>query len=315
MASTSRDLPALLTSRRRAPVPVGPLAGPRRPWRRFLSQLMGAVNELLDKLPPGRWLHRRVLRGLELPLLAAPLRRGGPGLEGLTVAFLADLHAGSFMGEEDLVRVFAAVAARRPDLVCLGGDLINTRNQEILLLRKPLALLDPPLGVFAVPGNHDHFYGREIALWEEFLRSRGVRVLVNRGVRVERGGAGLWLAGVDDLTEAEPDLAAALAGARPGEPVLLLSHHPDFFFEAAAAGVELTLSGHTHGGQIRRLKGLMGHTRFGWWEGGFLLEESLLYVSRGVGVTLLPFRAGAAPEAPVFRLERGSRPSFRILEG
>lgn len=265
---------------------------------------MATINRVLDRLPPGRWLHQRAQRGLQFSEVDMTLRRGGEGLHGLRIAFLSDIHAGSFMNCSDLQRIFARVAASAPDLVCLGGDLINTREREILMFREALALLRPPLGVYAVPGNHDHFWGRDLGLWEAFLREQGVRVLVNRGERVERNGHGLWVAGVDDLTEGQPDLAAALDGHRDDEPVLLLSHHPDFFFECAAAGVDLTLSGHTHGGQIMIFGWTpLNHSLFGYWNGWFEEDRARLYVSRGVGVTLLPLRIGASPEIPVVRLQ------------
>lgn len=264
---------------------------------------MASVNRAFDRLPPGRWLHGFAQRAMQFHVFDVPLRRGGPGLDGLKVAFLSDLHAGSCMDRADLCRIFARVAAMEPDLVCFGGDLINTREREILLFREPLALLRPPLGMYAVPGNHDHFYGRDIGLWSAFLEDQGVRVLCNRGTRVERGGDSLWLCGVDDLTEASSDLAGALHGWNGIDPVVLLSHHPDFFFEAAAVGVDLTLSGHTHGGQVLVFgRTPLRHSRFGWWKGHVVEDECQLYVSRGVGVTFLPIRYGAPPEVPVLCL-------------
>jgi predicted MPP superfamily phosphohydrolase len=236
------------------------------------------------------------------------LDRAGPDLDGCKIAFLSDIHAGSFLNEADLVRLFETVAAEQPDVVILGGDLINTREREILMFRKPLSLLTPPLGVFAVAGNHDHFWGRDIGLWEAFLGEQGVEVLMNRGVRVTRGADTMWIAGVDDLTEGTPDLRAAVDGAREDEPVVLVAHHPDFFFEAAAVDVDLTLSGHTHGGQVSFLGWTpVKHSKFGWNEGHHELEGAQLYVSRGVGVTFLPLRIGATPEVPLLTLR--SRPS------
>jgi predicted MPP superfamily phosphohydrolase len=291
-------------SPRRAPVPVGPLSGKRTWWRRLASLGTATVNRALDRVPPGRWLHRRVLRGLSVTDVDVPVRRAAADLHGLRLALVTDVHAGSFMGERDLCLLFERIAAAEPDLVCLGGDLINTFDREILLYRRPLRLLDPPLGVFAVPGNHDHFFGKDIGLWTSFLAEHGVRVLINAGARVQRGEASLWVAGVDDLTEGQPDLAAALQGHREAEPVVLLSHHPDFFFEAAAAGVELTLSGHTHGGQVVVL-GLapLRHSVFGYMAGLYEEDGARLYVSRGVGVTFLPLRLGAPPEIPMLRLQ------------
>jgi predicted MPP superfamily phosphohydrolase len=268
-----------------------------------MSRLTAAVNRTLDVLPPGRWLHRAVRSQLDFTQVRVPLRRGGRGLDGLRIAFISDVHAGSFMDERDLCAIFGRIAELQPDLVCLGGDLINTRDREILLYREPLRLLQPPLGVYAVPGNHDHFFGRDLGMWESFLKSCGVGVLMNRGVRLRRYGHSLWLCGVDDLTEGEPDLQQALDGARNDEPVLLLSHHPDFFAEAAAVEVDLTLSGHTHGGQIR-LGGWapINHSHYDYLAGLYQVARSTLYVGRGVGVTFLPLRIGARAEVPLLEL-------------
>jgi hypothetical protein len=295
------SLPPLRT--RRAPIPVGPLTGKRTALRRAVAEATANVNRLLDRLPIGRWLHRRVLRSLQFSDLELRLRCGSDGLDGLRLAFVSDVHAGSFLDERDLCAVFERIAARAPDLVLLGGDLINTRERELLLFRGPLRLLRPPLGTFAVPGNHDHFWGPDLGLWTAFLQDLGVQVLTNRGMRVRRGEHSLWVCGVDDLTEGEPDLRAALDGRRHGEPAVLLSHHPDFFFEAAAADVDLTLSGHTHGGQIRVAgRAPIHHSRFGYEQGWFRENDCHLYVGRGIGVTVLPIRIGAPPEVPIVTL-------------
>ncbi|MBM4061780.1 MAG: metallophosphoesterase [Planctomycetes bacterium] len=291
---------------RHAPLPIGPLTGPRTPLRRAFARACAGLNRGLDWLPVGRWLHRRIHRTLQFTELDLPLADGHAGLDGLRLAFVSDVHAGSFLDEHDLCRIFAQIAAAAPDLVLLGGDLINTRERELLLYRGPLRLLRPPLGTFAVPGNHDHFWGPDIGLWTAFLEDQGVAVLLNRGQRIERNGASLWLCGVDDLTEGRPDLARALAGRRQGEPAVLLSHHPDFFFEAAAVDVELTLAGHTHGGQVRLFgRAPIHHSRFGYEQGWFRENGCALYVGRGLGVTVLPIRIQAPPEIPVVTLRAG----------
>lgn len=288
---------------RRTPAPCGPLSGRRTALRRFVAMATAACNRGLDRLPWLHRLHRRVRAQLELPELSLPLRAGAPGIDGLRLAFVSDVHAGSFLDEDDLEELFARVQDAGPDLVLLGGDLINTREREILMFRRALTRLRPRFGTFAVPGNHDHFFGPDIGLWTAFLQEHGVEVLLNRGCRVEHGGGSLWLGGVDDLTEGVPDLAAALRGRRGGEPAVLLSHHPDFFFEAAAADVDLTLAGHTHGGQIR-LGGWapIHHSRFGYERGWFVENDCRLYVGRGVGVTVVPLRIDAPPEIPIVTL-------------
>lgn len=291
------------SSPRRAPRPCGPLSGRRTPLRRAVAMATATVNRLLDCVPPLHWLARRGRAATDFTALELPLRKGCEALDGLRIAFLSDVHAGSFCDERDLDELFARVQALAPDLVLFGGDLINSREREILLFKRPLQRLRPRYGVFAVPGNHDHFFGPDIDLWRAFLQDHGVEVLMNRGCRIGHGTGSLWLCGVDDLTEGEPDLAAALAGRRDGEATVLLAHHPDFFFEAAAVDVDLTLSGHTHGGQIRIAgKAPIHHSRFGYERGWFTENDCRLYVGRGVGVTVLPLRIDAAPEVPIVTL-------------
>ena len=236
-----------------APRPHGVLSGRRSGLRRALSMSLANLNRILDWLPFSHWLHRRIRNSLEMPDLTLPLRAENESLSGLRIAFVSDVHAGSFLDEDDLADIFRRIQEQSPDLVLFGGDLINTREREILLFRKGLRELRPRYGTFAVPGNHDHFFGEDISLWRAFLEEHGVTVLTNRGVRIRHGEQSLWLCGVDDLTEGKPDLAAALIGRKDGETTVLLSHHPDFFYEASREHVDLQLSGHTHGGQILSL--------------------------------------------------------------
>lgn len=270
-----------------------------------MSIVTAAINRFLDLLPPARWLHQLAQRRLQFTDVPVNLRRGDAGLDGLRIAFISDIHAGSYMNQQDLNKLFDAVARHRPDLVCLGGDLINTRECEIEMYREALPRLSPPLGIFAIPGNHDHFWGKDLGRWEPLLGEFGVTILNNRGRRIEYQGATFWLAGVDDLTEGDPCLPDALDGAHPDEPVILLSHHPDFFFEAAAVGVDLTLAGHTHGGQIAPFgHAPIVHSEFGYVRGSHTEVDSMLYVSRGAGLTLLPIRIGADAEVPIITLRR-----------
>lgn len=286
-----------------APTPTGVFSGKRTIARRLFARLLATANRCFDRLPMTHWLHRRIRESLELTDLTLPLRPGSHRLDGLRIAFISDVHAGSFLDRADLTEIFRRVQAQEPDLVLFGGDLINTRDREILIFKGALDVLRPRYGVFAVPGNHDHFFGHDISLWHAFLEHHGVRVLLNDGVRIEHEGESLWLCGVDDLTEGTPDLRRALAGRRDGETAVLLSHHPDFFFEAAAADVDLQLSGHTHGGQIRiGGRAPIHHSKFEYERGWFHENDCRLYVGRGVGVTVLPIRIDARPEIPIVTL-------------
>lgn len=271
-----------------------------------LERALAALGRGVYRGVARRAIAGRLTRGRELSRTRIALTRGERGLDGLRIAFLSDLHAGNYFGEDDWLAVCEVVAREAPDLVCLGGDLINLFEHETHLLRKGLALLEPPLGRFAVPGNHEYHAADDPRLWRAVLEDCGVEVLWNRGRRLERGGASLWLGGVDDLRRGQPDLARALEGAGDGEPIVLLSHNPDLFIDASRAGVDLQLSGHTHGGQIR-LAGYtpLRHSRFGFWSGHYAREGAQLYVGRGVGTTAIPLRLGAPAEIAILELAVG----------
>jgi len=280
------------------------------PWRIRFADFFSFSQGLLLGHAPGRFFRRLITVRPAFTDVPVTLRMGGAGLEGLTIAFLSDLHAGHLMGEADLAELFDRVMERRPDLVLLGGDLIDHDPEEALIYGRTLARLVPPLGVFAVPGNHEYHREGGFALWRRTLEAAGVTVLLNRGVAVTRNGARLWLGGIDNLGRGTADVPAALEGRRQGEPAVLISHEPDAFDEAAAAGVDVTLSGHTHGGQIVVFgRTLVHHTQFGWWRGRYERDGAVLYVGRGVGYSMLPIRIGAPAEIPLITLR------VRVREG
>jgi len=167
------------------------------------------------------------------------------------------------------------------------------------------SMLRAPLGTFAVLGNHDHYSGEPRRL-RELVEGCGIEVLHNRSVILERNGGRMVLAGIDDLLCGTPDLDAALAGAPPGLPVLLLSHNPDVLFDASRRGVALVLSGHTHGGQIRLpgLPVLVRMSRYRLDEGRYAVDGAQLVVSRGLGATGVPLRLFCPPEAVLVTLRR-----------
>ena len=279
--------------------------GPSRPSRlsRTVAPLLSRASAVLYRGPLRRALAAALERNRRMTHPVITLGRGGPGLSGLRLAFLSDVHVGNFFGEDDWVRVCERVAAESPDLVCLGGDLVSTWEHEALELRKGLSLLAPPLGTFAVLGNHEYWATPDPRLFLSVLEEAGIELLTNRGVRIARGGSGLWLCGVDDLRRGAPDVAAALRGRAPNEPVILLSHHPDVFVDAAGTGIDLQLSGHTHGGQVVFFGWApITHSNHGLWSGRYEREGAQLYVGRGVGTTALPLRIGAPGEIAILEL-------------
>jgi len=270
-----------------------------------LGRLMARIGRYLTHSPLGL-LARRRLRGqlderrtfVEL----TPRAEGGTGRLP-RVAFLSDLHAGFFNTPRDLDRLARRVAAFEPELVLLGGDLIDSHGEEVFLLGMALRRMKPRLGIFAVRGNHEYFHPGELGLWTRFLEHSNVQVLVNRGVRVSFEGTNLWIAGIDDWREGVPDLDAALEGRRPDDVTLLISHNPDAFPEAVDRKIDLQFSGHTHGGQVRFGSWTpVTHSRYGYYDGLYKSRGSQLYVGRGGGTTLLPIRIGARPEVGLLEL-------------
>jgi len=228
------------------------------------------------------------------------------GFAGLRVAQVADLHAGTFMPPERLARVREIVAALHPDLVVLTGDQLDRRELDAEFFVHGIAGIEAPFGVFGILGNHDHLAGRRLGI--AALEAIGAVPLVNAAAILERDGARILLAGVDDLDAMEgagPQFA--VVRSRPAEFRLLLCHQPNGWRAARAAGAHLTLAGHTHGGQIalptRGLNVARLHTPY--VAGPYLRDEQILYVSRGVGVGAVPFRFGVPPEVDLITLHRG----------
>jgi hypothetical protein len=288
-----------------------PIAEPRegrthRVWRathRFVAQWCFPRIPLID-VP----YSRQLLRRLTVSESTITLPGLGEGLRGLKVLLITDIHVGPFLKPRALERTFEKLLALRPDVILLGGDLTTSGVNEFESCASAFRLLDAPLGVFAVLGNHEH-YSKQPRRLLDSAEQLGIRFLINTSVVLERGEAKLVLAGIDDLWDGRPDLDAALAGARrvsrsASAPVVLLSHNPDVFFEAARRGVNLVLSGHTHGGQIRipGMAPLIRQSSYGLDEGRYATAGSELVVSRGLGADGLPLRVGCPPEAVFLHL-------------
>src|SRR5690606_8702829 len=139
-------------------------------WKKAIARAVALGNRALDALPPLRACYRAQLFGtLEWTSLELSLPQQHAELAGFRLAFLSDLHAGSFVEERDLLRLFELVSARAPDVVLLGGDLVHTRERELAMYERTLGRLRPPQGVFAVPGNHERFRGLSLEHWRAGL--------------------------------------------------------------------------------------------------------------------------------------------------
>jgi hypothetical protein len=252
---------------------------------------------------------RITVRRVELTLPAG----ASPALNGLRVALVADVHAGApHIKEEKLGRLVEAVNAERPDLVLLLGDYViqGVRGGEFMEPEKvaeSLSGLRAPLGIYAVLGNHDWWFdGSRVG---RALQSAGVRVLEDEAARVERGEGGFWLVGLADLWTREPDVDSALARVADDAPVILFTHNPDIFPQVPPR-VALTVAGHTHGGQVNLP--LFGRpvvpSRFGQrYADGLVVEGGRhLFVTSGVGTSIIPVRFRVPPEIAVLTLHSGA---------
>jgi len=249
---------------------------------------------------------------LEVNRYELTLRQWPAGQDGLIVALLSDLHVGSpFNGVAKLEKIVMRVNQTRPHIVLLAGDYVvsGVRGGEFIppeTTASILAKLTAPLGVFAVLGNHDHWYdGPRV---RTAFESAGIRVLENESFRVEREGFDFHLVGIGDLWEGKPDVGAILEDLErlPDDaPAIAFTHNPDVF-PVITGRIALTLAGHTHGGQVDFpfFGAPVVPSRFGErYARGHVVEDGRhLFVTSGLGTSILPVRFRVPPEIALLRI-------------
>lgn len=236
-----------------------------------------------------------------------PLKRLPAGMSGLTIAQLTDVHVGPTIGRSFIEQIVARTNALKPDVIVITGDLVDGDVETLREHTAPLADLVAPLGVYFVTGNHEYYSGAPA--WIAELTRLGIRVLRNERVELRRGDDVIDLAGVDDWSAKQfgrghgHDLKRALDGRDPAREVVLLAHQPKSIVEAAAHGVGLQISGHTHGGQIFPWNFFV-RLQQPYVAGLHLHGESYIYVSRGTGYWGPPMRVGIPAEITHLTLTR-----------
>lgn len=224
---------------------------------------------------------------------------------GLKIALITDLHVGPVRDASFTRRVVDEVNAQQPDLVVLGGDLIDGTVEHAQEHLEPIRDLDAPLGVVAVSGNHE-FISQEADAWMKEWESLGVKVLRNDNLELTRGADSITVAGVNDpMGEGSdaPDIDKALAGHDPDGFTLLAAHQPRQAVEAAGKGVDLQLSGHTHGGQLWPFTyAVLAQQPV--IDGLVPVGDVPVLTSRGAGAWGPPVRVLAPPEVPIITLQR-----------
>ncbi|MFI2315378.1 metallophosphoesterase [Streptomyces sp. CB00072] len=258
------------------------------------------------------WGYAEARRVPRVRRLDVELPRLGAGLDGTRVVLITDTHYGPLDRARWSARVCETVNTLEADLVCHTGDIADGTAERRRAQATPLGTVQATRARVYVTGNHEYY--SEAQGWVDLMGELGWEPLRNRHLLLERGGDTLVVAGVDDVTAESSGLsghrahlAGALHGADPDDPVLLLAHQPKFIDRAAAHGIDLQLSGHTHGGQIwpfhylvrldqPAVAGLSGHG-----------ARTLLYTSRGTGFWGPPFRVFAPSEITLLVLRSPRR--------
>jgi predicted MPP superfamily phosphohydrolase len=283
--------------------------------RRFLKRVTLAAGTTPFVASAYGFLYERL--DIETTHQRIDLRRLPRAFDGFRVAQLSDIHIGPFMTSADVRKYVTMVNQLKPDLVALTGDFITWDHSTEAAVVEALRGLKAPYGVFGCLGNHEHWNHAEESITRLFA-AQGVKILRLENAVIESGGERLNLIGVDFQTNTRfgpPGEAIVPRYLEGVEPLLLpdtanilLSHNPNTFNRAAELGIDLSLAGHTHGGQIT-LEFISPNLSPGrlitpYVRGRFRKGESQLYVNRGIGTIGVPVRFGSPPEITLYELKR-----------
>ncbi|MEU2031345.1 metallophosphoesterase, partial [Nocardia amamiensis] len=279
-------------------VPTAPTASARLPRRVFVSRVVGGAAVAAAATTVGLGAYG-VLNGPSVKRVAVPLAKLPRSADGFRIAVVSDVHLGPILGRGFAERVVRIVNDTQPDLIAVVGDLVDGSVEHLRSAVEPLAWLRARHGAFFVTGNHEYFSGAE--QWIEHVQELGMHLLANARTELP----GFDLAGVNDVqgerTGQGPDFGKALRDRDRARTAVLLAHQPILIEDAVAHGVDLQLSGHTHGGQIwpgNYLAALANPTVAGLERYG----DTQLYVTRGAGAWGPPVRVGAPSDITVVEL-------------
>jgi predicted MPP superfamily phosphohydrolase len=242
----------------------------------------------------------------EVVRLTLPLPHLPSSLDGMTIAHISDLHAGKVVTAPKIRRFVNLINSLQPDVIVITGDMLESAPKSASMCARELGQLCAPQGVYAIMGNHERRLLGDQA--QEPFRQAGLNVLCNAAQRIGVDGDALWIVGLDDLVTRHGDLALALRGVPDRACKVLLAHEPDFADQAARFPIDLQLSGHTHGGQVR-LPGIgplilpvLGRK---YPMGLYRVGNMWVYTNRGLGVASPPVRFNCRPEITLLTLHAG----------
>jgi predicted MPP superfamily phosphohydrolase len=280
------------------------LAGVDPERRLALARILSGAAAVIGLVESGVGV-AAVLRRVGVKPVRVPLSKLPKALSGYTIVQITDVHVGPTIGRAFIDQIVRTTNALSPDLIAITGDLVDGSVAELGPLVEPLRELRAKDGVFFVTGNHEYYSG--VDAWIAHLRTLGIRVLRNERVALRDG---LDLAGVDDTSARNfghghgQDVPKAMAGRDTSRAIVLMAHQPKAVLDACKLGVDLQLSGHTHGGQI--------------WPWGYAVrldqphvaglhdrQGTTIYVSRGTGYWGPPMRIAAPAEITRIELVAG----------
>jgi predicted MPP superfamily phosphohydrolase len=248
------------------------------------------------------FIRRTELRIREVQVRARDLPKD---LDGLRIAQITDIHMGPFLDEATLLRAIGMANETKPHLTLVTGDLISTKGDPLDKCIERLGSLRSDSGLWGCLGNHER-YAQAENYTEEQARRVGLRFLRHESATLHFGSATLNLAGVDYQRKGTAYLAGGESLIVPDAYNILLSHSPDVFEVSARQGYDLTIAGHTHGGQVtfEMVHPSLNIARFHtpWVHGLYERSGKSIYVSRGIGTIGVPARLGAPPEVVLLRL-------------
>ncbi|MCC0096406.1 metallophosphoesterase [Streptomyces flavotricini] len=279
-----------------APEPTGTPGAATR--RQFVARAVGGAAALAATATVAQGTYG-VLRGPRVKRVQVPLAKLPRAAHGFRIAVVSDIHLGPVLGRAHTTRIVETINRTQPDLIAVVGDLVDGSVHDLGPAAEPLRRLSARHGAYFVTGNHEYFSGAQ--QWIDHVRELGLTPLEN----ARRPLPYFDLAGVNDVageTEGHgPDFTAALGDRDPSRAAVLMAHQPIVIHDAVRHGVDLQLSGHTHGGQL--------------WPGSLLAElanptvaglerygDTQLYVSRGAGAWGPPVRVGAPSDITVVEL-------------
>ncbi len=268
------------------------------PWVAPVAMILAVVTSIIGV---GNAVRVPDVKHIEVPIPDLPA-----SLDGFRLVQLTDTHISRLFPKKWVNEVVARTNALSPDLILFTGDFIDGTVGDRIADVAPLADLRARFGVLGIPGNHEYYF--DYTKWRERLARLGIQLIENSHVELPLGDAGLTIVGVTDAAAvgygfSGPDVDVALHGAPKTWPIVLMSHRPEGAQDNAKAGVDLQLSGHTHGGMIAGLTHLGRFANQGFVSGMYEVGDMRLYVSNGTALWMgFPIRLGVPAEITEFTL-------------